>query len=129
MAGDHERVVRGSHEPGWNNNAMTVGGGTRVYGAQGWRFFPDDFRMATRYGVPDGSSLADWPISYDDLAPFYERAEWEIGVAGDGDRASDCAAREPAAIRCRRSRRRVEADVLGRGAADARLADRVRCRC
>ena len=61
---------------------MTVGGGTRVYGAQGWRFFPDDFRMATRYGVPDGSSLADWPISYDDLAPYYERAEWEIGVAG-----------------------------------------------
>ena len=28
-------------------NAMTVGGGSRVYGAQGWRFFPDDFRMAT----------------------------------------------------------------------------------
>ena len=77
-----------SHEPGWNSNAMTVGGGTRVYGAQGWRFFPDDFRMATRYGVPDGSALADWPITYDDLAPFYEQAEWEIGVAGDGARAS-----------------------------------------
>ena len=40
--------------------------------------------MATRYGVPDGSALADWPITYDDLAPFYEQAEWEIGVAGDG---------------------------------------------
>ena len=78
-----ERVVHGAHQPGWNNNAMTVGGGTRVYGAQGWRFFPDDFRMATRYGVPDDSTLADWPITYDDLAPFYERAEWEIGVAGD----------------------------------------------
>ena len=36
------------------------------------------------YGVPEGSSLADWPICYDDLAPYYERAEWEIGVAGDG---------------------------------------------
>src|SRR5215207_3727099 len=26
---------------------------------------------------------ADWPISYADLAPYYQRAEWEIGVAGD----------------------------------------------
>ena len=74
---------------------MTVGGGTRVYGAQGWRFFPDDFRMATQYGVPDGSALADWPITYDDLAPFYERAEWEIGVAGDGARASDARPARP----------------------------------
>jgi choline dehydrogenase-like flavoprotein len=39
--------------------------------------------MASVYGVPEGSSLADWPIDYAELAPFYERAEWEIGVAGD----------------------------------------------
>ena len=64
-------------------NAFTVGGGARVWGMQAWRFHPDDFRMASRYGVPAGSSLADWPLSYDDLAPFYERAEHEIGVAGD----------------------------------------------
>ena len=83
-AGGHEHVVRNSYEPGWHSNAMTVGGGTRVYGAQGWRFFPDDFRMATRYGVPEGSALADWPIGYDDLAPYYDRVEWEIGVAGEG---------------------------------------------
>lgn len=41
-----------------------VGGGTLVWGMQAWRFHPDDFRMASRYGVPAGSSLADWPISY-----------------------------------------------------------------
>ena len=40
--------------------------------------------MASLYGIPTGSSLADWPISYADLEPYYERAEWEIGVAGDG---------------------------------------------
>jgi choline dehydrogenase-like flavoprotein len=67
----------------WNNNAMTVGGGTRVFGAQAWRFCPEDFQMATTYGIPEGSSLADWPITYEDLAPFYDRAEWEIGVSGD----------------------------------------------
>ena len=67
----------------WHNNAMMVGGGTRVYGAQAWRFCPEDFRMASTYGVPDGSSLADWPISYEDLEPDYDRAEWELGVSGD----------------------------------------------
>lgn len=66
----------------WNNNAATAGGGTRVYGAQAWRFAPQDFEMASTYGVPAGSSLADWPITYDDLEPFYERAEWEVGVSG-----------------------------------------------
>jgi choline dehydrogenase-like flavoprotein len=43
---------------------------------------PTDFRMATTYGVPDGSSLADWPISYEDLEPYYGHAEWALGVAG-----------------------------------------------
>ena len=70
------------HEGGYQNNASCVGGGTLVYGAQAWRFHPLDFKMATTYGVPQDSSLADWPIQYEDLEPYYERAEWEIGVAG-----------------------------------------------
>lgn len=70
-------------DPRWHNNAMTVGGGSRVYGAQSWRFCPEDFQMASIYGVPEGSSLTDWPISYADLEPDYDRAEWELGVAGD----------------------------------------------
>jgi choline dehydrogenase-like flavoprotein len=76
------RVIQ-PHEDGYQNNAAVVGGGTRVYGAQAWRFLPQDFRMASLYGIPTGSSLADWPISYADLEPYYERVEWEIGVAGD----------------------------------------------
>ena len=87
--GDPRVVVLGGVvrrvEPGdgaWGANAMTLGGGTRVYGAQAWRFSPDDFRMASRYGVPEGSALADWPIDYDDLAPYYDQAEWELGVSG-----------------------------------------------
>jgi choline dehydrogenase-like flavoprotein len=78
------RIVK-PYELDYHNNAACVGGGTRVYGAQAWRFHPDDFRMASKYGVPEGSSLADWPISYATLEPFYERAEWELGVAGDGN--------------------------------------------
>lgn len=69
-------------DEGWGNNAFTVGGGTRVYGAQAWRFSPTDFRMASTYGVPAGSALADWPFGYDELEPYYHRAEWEMGVSG-----------------------------------------------
>jgi len=78
----NERVVR-PFEGAYSNNAAAVGGGTLVYGAQAWRFMPQDFRMASTYGVPSGSSLADWPISYQDLEPDYEKAEWQIGVSGD----------------------------------------------
>jgi len=76
-----EHVVNPIGE-GYNNNASCIGSGTLVYGGQAWRFHPLDFRMASTYGVPEGSSLADWPLAYDDLAPYYELAEWEIGVAG-----------------------------------------------
>jgi len=67
----------------YSNNAACVGGGTLSYGAQAWRYLPQDFRMRSTYGAPQGSSLEDWPISYDDLEPFYEKAEYEIGVSGD----------------------------------------------
>jgi choline dehydrogenase-like flavoprotein len=30
-----------------------------------------------------GASLADWPVSYDDLEPYYEKAEYGLGVSGD----------------------------------------------
>ena len=66
----------------YNNNAMGVGGGTSVYGAQAWRFKETDFRMASHYGVPAGSSLADWPINLADLLPHYEAVENELGVSG-----------------------------------------------
>lgn len=73
------------HDPRWHNNAMTVGGGSRVYQGMAWRFAPVDFAMASTYGVPAGSSLADWPITYDDLEPFYGWVEHELGVCGDAD--------------------------------------------
>ncbi|WP_084039121.1 GMC family oxidoreductase [Demequina sp. NBRC 110053] len=69
-------------DPRWGNNAMTLGGGTRVYGAQAWRFCPEDFRMASTYGAPEGSALADWPVTYEDMEPYYAHAEFEWGVSG-----------------------------------------------
>ncbi len=77
-----ERIVKASG-PGYSNNAACVGGGTFTYGAMAWRYMPQDFRMRSIYGAPPGSTLEDWPITYDDLEPYYEKAEWEIGVSGD----------------------------------------------
>ncbi|MGA9117775.1 MAG: GMC family oxidoreductase [Bacteroidota bacterium] len=73
-------------ENDYNNVAACVGSGTVSYGAMAWRFMPEDFRMKTTYGPVEGSTLEDWPVSYEDLEHCYEKAEWEIGVAGDASR-------------------------------------------
>ena len=77
-----ERIVYPS-ESTYSNNAACVGGGTFSYGAQAWRFLEKDFRMRSTYGAIAGSTLEDWPIGYSDLEPYYEKAEWEMGVSGD----------------------------------------------
>jgi gluconate 2-dehydrogenase alpha chain len=66
-----------------------AGGGTVHYGSLSWRFHEDDFRARSatieRYGsaaIPADSSLIDWPLSYADLEPFYDRAEYDLGVSG-----------------------------------------------
>src|ERR1700724_883942 len=71
------------------NYGNQAGGGTVHYGALSWRFHEDDFRVrshtAERYGaaaIPADSSVVDWPLSYADLEPFYDRAEYELGVSG-----------------------------------------------
>ncbi len=69
-------------EGGYNNIAACVGGGTASYGAMAWRFLEKDFRMRSTYGAVAGSTLEDWPITYADLEPYYERAERLVGVSG-----------------------------------------------
>jgi gluconate 2-dehydrogenase alpha chain len=71
------------------NYGNQAGGGTVHYGAVSWRFHEDDFRARSqtveRYGaaaIPDDCSLADWPLTYADLEPFYDRAEYDLGVSG-----------------------------------------------
>ena len=63
-------------------NAACVGSGTVTYGAMAWRFLETDFRLKTHYGEIPDASVEDWPITYNDLEPFYDQAEYEIGVAG-----------------------------------------------
>jgi choline dehydrogenase-like flavoprotein len=56
-----------------------VGGATKMYGAALYRLRPNDFEEVK---FSDGSS-PPWPISYNDLEPFYTRAEWLYQVHGD----------------------------------------------
>ena len=60
-----------------------VGGSTILFGAQWLRMLPSDFRVRSRDGVAD-----DWPLTYAELAPYYDEVDRLIGVAGlDGDPA------------------------------------------
>ncbi|WP_018897626.1 GMC family oxidoreductase [Rhizobium sp. 2MFCol3.1] len=59
----------------WNG----VGGGSVIYAGAWNRFQPSNFKVKTLDGVG-----ADWPLNYDDLAPFYERVELQMAVSGVG---------------------------------------------
>jgi choline dehydrogenase-like flavoprotein len=60
-----------------------VGGRTNHWGRIALRFAPIDFRSGTRDGLGD-----DWPITYDDLAPYYDKVESYIGVFGTRENVS-----------------------------------------
>lgn len=72
-------LVAGSDPPrmGHNNTGRGVGGGTVHFTGVFLRFHESDFRVKSRDGVAD-----DWPIHYNDLAPYYDRVEREIAVSG-----------------------------------------------
>jgi choline dehydrogenase-like flavoprotein len=76
------RLVYPGVDDQYGKTAAAVGGGTLAYGGAAWRFKREDFRMKSTYGTVLGTSLEDWPISYDDLEPYYEKAEYELGVSG-----------------------------------------------
>lgn len=105
--------ARGGHSPKFNQELQTwrpnataaattahyslgkmangVGGATQIYGTWMRRYQHHDFAIRSgtiaRYGetaLPAGSALADWPISYGDLEPYYSRVERVMGIAGIG---------------------------------------------
>jgi gluconate 2-dehydrogenase alpha chain len=79
----------GTSEPLHLPPSIGTGGGTLHWGGACWRFRKADFHMRTslveRFGedaLPEGNTIVDWPLSYDDLEPYYDRVEWELGVSG-----------------------------------------------
>lgn len=61
-----------------------VGGGSVHFTSNYWRFHPEDFRERSTLGIVPGADLRDWPITYDDLEPYYTKAEWDLGISGLG---------------------------------------------
>ena len=66
-----------------------VGGTSLHYWGQSWRLNPWDFRVvsetARRYGagrIPAGSTVEDWPFGLDELEPYYDAVEYEVGISG-----------------------------------------------
>jgi gluconate 2-dehydrogenase alpha chain len=74
----------GSFHPG-----SGVGGAGVHWSAMVWRFLPVDFRYRShhieRYGIeklPEGKRIQDWPVTYEELEPYYDRWEYDTGVSG-----------------------------------------------
>src|SRR2546421_5471278 len=74
-----KRIISGSDpvEMGKNNSGTGVGGSMTHFAGYVPRFHPSDFETRSRDGVG-----VDWPISYQDLKPYFERVERELPVAG-----------------------------------------------
>ena len=60
-----------------------VGGSNAHFTGNFWRMRPLDFNEASVLGGVAGTALADWPITYEELEPYYTKAEWELGVSGE----------------------------------------------
>ena len=72
-ASDYPVQSTQSHALMWNG----VGGSTNVFGALWPRFRPSDFRKGVEHGM-----APDWPLTYEDLAPFYDASDRLVGVSG-----------------------------------------------
>jgi len=77
---EDETATQPASMPAWY--AQTVGGASVHFSANFWRFRESDFRERSLLGPISGTNFADWPITYEELEPYYTKVDWEIGVSG-----------------------------------------------
>lgn len=71
-------------ESGWNFwNGSMVGGSSNLMSGYFHRMKANDFRLRSVYGEIEGANIVDWPISYEELEPYYAKVEKVIGVSGE----------------------------------------------
>ena len=63
-------------------NGSMVGGSSNLMSGYFHRLKPQDFRLLSEFGSIEGANLADWPIDYDELEPYYSLVEKVVGVSG-----------------------------------------------
>jgi len=80
---DGKWQVTPTYESGWSFwNGNIVGGSSNLMSGMLHRMHPDDFRLQSKYGDIKGANIVDWPISYEDLEPYYDLAEELVGISG-----------------------------------------------
>jgi len=62
--------------------ARGVGGSSVHFTANFWRFRQSDFKERSMLGPISGTNFADWPITYEELEPYYAKVDWDIGLSG-----------------------------------------------
>lgn len=79
---NRDYIVTGDGFTGAPNLGWGVGGGTLAWTAVAGRLLPHDVAFASNHGTPEGSNVADWPFGIEELTPYYEQAEHDMGVSG-----------------------------------------------
>ncbi|UCN00234.1 GMC family oxidoreductase [Sulfurimonas sp. SWIR-19] len=70
-------------ESGWSFwNGSLVGGSSNLMSGYFHRLKPNDFQLKSVYGEIEGANVVDWPISYEELEPYYDKVEKVVGVSG-----------------------------------------------
>ncbi|QBG36173.1 GMC family oxidoreductase [Litorilituus sediminis] len=82
-AGNSVWQGQATSESGWSWwNGTVVGGSSNFMSGYFHRLKPIDFRLKSEFGDIEGANVADWPISYEELEPYYAMVEREVGVSG-----------------------------------------------
>lgn len=80
---DGNWVGEATSDSGWDFwNGNMVGGSSNLMSGFFYRLKPEDFRLLSEFGPIAGANIADWPISYDDMEPWYTLVESEVGISG-----------------------------------------------
>lgn len=69
-----------SSENFWNGSL--VGGSSNLMGGFFHRMHPKDFKLLTHFGKVEGANIANWPITYDEMEPYYTKVEKVVGISG-----------------------------------------------
>ncbi len=76
-------IAKSNAEAGQNFwNGTLVGGSSNFMSGYFHRMKPNDFKLKTTYGDIPNSNIVDWPISYENLEPYYDKVERVVGVSG-----------------------------------------------
>ncbi|VAW55133.1 Glucose-methanol-choline (GMC) oxidoreductase:NAD binding site, partial [hydrothermal vent metagenome] len=80
---DGSWVSESTYESGWDFwNGNVVGGSSNFMSGYFYRIKPKDFRLLSEFGPIKGANIADWPISYEDMEPYFTKTETAVGISG-----------------------------------------------